>query len=525
MSRRPPSTPPTIAGFSAIRLLGSGGFADVFLYEEQLLKRKVAVKVLLAGDLAAGTLENFTNEANLMAQLSNHPSIVSVYQAGISEDGRPFIVMEYCSRPNLQARYRAAKFSEAEALKVGVQIAGAVETAHRGGILHRDIKPANVLVTDYGRPALTDFGIAAATGTDVQGGLSVPWAPPESFGSGARGDARSDVYSLGATIYTLLAGRTPFELPGGSNSSVDVMGRIQTGTLPPIGRPDVSAAFEKVLATSMAKDPARRYQTAMEFARALQRVQIELGITPTSVDVIEDVSDVDEHDEDDGLTRIRGVMTIEAQGPERTTTRPGVTVPGETAPAPAMLMQPPRTFTPPALPIPEPPVLEDTMLREPPAAVTPVEADAGQSQPADRRRLPVRAILIGVVATIAATALVTTLVLVFGNQRPAPAVAEPSKSVQPVDPVNPMSQPVPNVPAFSGKVRGGKAAFAWTNPAPQSGDAYLWRTVKSGARGGYTRVDQPSIAVPADPSGVTCIEVVVLRGTTLSSEPTMGCAK
>ncbi len=226
MSKRPPSTPPQIPGFSSIRLLGSGGFADVFLYEEQLLKRKVAVKVLLAGDLAAGTLENFTNEANLMAQLSNHPSIVSVYQAGISDDGRPFIVMEYCSRPNLQVRYRAARFSEAEALKVAIQIAGAVETAHRAGILHRDIKPANVLVSDYGRPALTDFGIAAATGSDSQAGLSVPWAPPESFVPGrAVTPAPTCTPSARPSTPSLRAGRR-------SRSRADPTPRRRDGTNP-----------------------------------------------------------------------------------------------------------------------------------------------------------------------------------------------------------------------------------------------------------------------------------------------------
>ncbi|MGB7963854.1 MAG: protein kinase, partial [Propionicimonas sp.] len=109
MSPRPPAPPPLLPGFTHVRHLGSGGFADVYLYEETLLGRKVAVKVLLAGELMAAALENFTNEANLMAQLSNHPSIVSVYQAGVSDDGRPFIVMGYCSRPNLQARDRAGR--------------------------------------------------------------------------------------------------------------------------------------------------------------------------------------------------------------------------------------------------------------------------------------------------------------------------------------------------------------------------------------------------------------------------------
>ena len=99
-----------------------------------------------------------------MAQLSHHPSIVTIYHAAIAADGRPFLVMEYCSRPGLAERYRQERISVAEALRIGIRLASAVETAHRAGILHRDIKPANVLTTDFGWPALTDFGIAATTG-------------------------------------------------------------------------------------------------------------------------------------------------------------------------------------------------------------------------------------------------------------------------------------------------------------------------------------------------------------------------
>ena len=100
-----------------------------------------------------------------MAQLSHHPSIVTIYHAAIAADGRPFLVMEYCSRPGLAERYRQERISVAEALRIGIRLASAVETAHRAGILHRDIKPANVLTTDFGWPALTDFGIAATTGS------------------------------------------------------------------------------------------------------------------------------------------------------------------------------------------------------------------------------------------------------------------------------------------------------------------------------------------------------------------------
>ncbi|QJU55577.1 protein kinase [Herbiconiux sp. KACC 21604] len=325
-ARRPPSAPPEIPGFSYVQLLGSGGFADVFLYEQRMPRRRVAIKVLLREALTDGARESFDAEANLMAQLSTHPSIVTIYQADISEDGRPYLAMEYCPKPNLGARYRREKISVAEALRIGVQVAGAVETSHRAGILHRDIKPANILVTEYNRPALTDFGISVAlVGGDEQEsvGMSIPWSPPEVFAATPSSGAAADIYSLGATVYTILAGRSPFEVPGGANSGLDLIGRIQTARLAPTGRADVPPSLEQVLATAMAKNESDRYSTALEFARALQKVQLELSMSVTPTDVLDEHVPTDEIDEeDDGNTRIRGIVTIDPTGPAPATTPP-----------------------------------------------------------------------------------------------------------------------------------------------------------------------------------------------------------
>jgi serine/threonine protein kinase len=243
-TKRPPAPPPQLPGFTYLELLGSGGFADVYLYEQQLPRRRVAVKVLLPDRLTTGSAEEFTAEANVMAMLSTHPAIVTIHQAGVAGDGRPYLVMEYCPKPNLQARYRAEPFSVAEALRTGIQVAAAVETAHRAGVLHRDIKPANILVTEYNRPALTDFGIASsdATGAGASAGLSIPWSPPESFADAPQSGPRSDVYALGATLYSLLAGRSPFESPGRRNTGADLIERIVSQPLPPLVRPARSSA-------------------------------------------------------------------------------------------------------------------------------------------------------------------------------------------------------------------------------------------------------------------------------------------
>ena len=284
----------------------------MYLYEQQLPKRRVAVKVLLTERMSSGSVEEFTAEANVMAMLSTHPAIVTIYQAGVARDGRPYLVMEYCPKPNLQVRYRREPFSVAESLRVGVQVAAAVETAHRAGVLHRDIKPANILVTEYNRPALTDFGIASTTSAAAESaGLSIPWSPPESFADMPRSDPRSDVYALGATVYTLLAGRSPFEMPGSAT--------------PP---PSSSTASSR---SAAAARPRRRARLARARARAgdgevagrslRERARVRAGAAE-GADRAVALGHADRHprrrvaedaseDDDDGLTRVRGVVSID----------------------------------------------------------------------------------------------------------------------------------------------------------------------------------------------------------------------
>ena len=287
--RRQPSIPPRIPGFEYVRLLGMGGFADVFEYRQELPRRSVAVKVLLSGSLEQEAREAFFAEANAMAQLSHHPSIVTVYHADIAPDGRPYLVMEYCSRPGFGTRYRMERFTVAEVLRTGIRVASAVEAAHHLGILHRDIKPANILATDFGWPALTDFGIAATLGSSMAAtGMSIPWSAPELLSEHPTGDARGDVYSLGATVYSLLAGRSPFEVPGKANSPADLLSRIERSPLPPIEREDVPAGLAAVLARAMSKDPERRFLSALAFAHALQTVERSMQLPVTSIDLSQD---------------------------------------------------------------------------------------------------------------------------------------------------------------------------------------------------------------------------------------------
>lgn len=290
MTRRLPSTPPSLPGFSFIRVLGAGGFADVFLYEQNMPRRLVAVKVLLAEVVNDEVRRMFQAEANLMAQLSSHPSILTVYQASVAADGRPYLVMEYCSA-TLGQRYRAVQLPIAEVLSIGVRIASAIETAHRQGVLHRDIKPSNILTTAYGHPVLADFGIAATLGQAEASdavGLSIPWSAPEVLLDEVSGTVASEVWSLGATVYSMLAGRSPFEVPGGDNGTMAIVNRIERARLRPTGRPDVPPSLEAVLARAMSKRPADRQASALEFIRDLQAVEEELALAQTPLEVAMD---------------------------------------------------------------------------------------------------------------------------------------------------------------------------------------------------------------------------------------------
>src|SRR5690606_29790364 len=144
VARRLPSSPPILPGFSYLHVLGSGGFADVFLYEQNMPRRPVAVQVMLRAVVTDQVRQTFQAEANVMAQLSAHPAILTVYEASVSADGRPYLVMELCS-PGLASRYRAERIPVPEVLRIAIKIGSAIEAAHRAGVLHRDIKPSNIL--------------------------------------------------------------------------------------------------------------------------------------------------------------------------------------------------------------------------------------------------------------------------------------------------------------------------------------------------------------------------------------------
>ncbi|MCJ1706322.1 serine/threonine-protein kinase [Microbacterium sp. VKM Ac-2923] len=288
MPQRLPSSPPILPGLAYIRPLGSGGFADVFLYGQDMPRRDVAVKVLPSDVRDADLLRMFNAEADVLAHLSAHPSIVTVYQAGISADGRPYIVMEYCPG-SLAQRFRVERMPLAEVLSIGVRMSGALESAHHAGLIHRDVKPSNILVTTFGAPVLADFGISSSLvrqGADEMMAMSVPWSAPEVVAEQTAGTVASEVWSLGATVYSLLAGHSPFERrEKGQNSREQLRRRIARASYTDVARADVPAALQQVLAQSMSRNPSARHASALAFGEALQTVQVDMGLPATPLEV------------------------------------------------------------------------------------------------------------------------------------------------------------------------------------------------------------------------------------------------
>ena len=538
MSRkRPPSPPPEIEGFEYVSIIGSGGFSDVFLYQQRRPRRRVAVKVLLHEWTNEGQREAFEAEADLMATLSTHPSIVTMYEADVASDGRPYLAMEFCSRPNLGARYRSERLSVPDVLRIAVQVAGAVETSHRAGILHRDIKPANILVTEYGHPALTDFGISSTLDdAGLAEGMSIPWSPPESFAEPPRTSVSTDVWGLAATTYSLLASRTPFEVPGGSNSSADLVSRIESAPLQPTGRHDVPASLERVLGTAMAKNPEARYPTALAFARALQSVQTDLSFAVTPIDLLDDRGQVRDDDggapepadEDEVGTRLREVVSVDPRGPAAASG-------GLVTSAPAAASRPSWTASAPTTTGTAAGVLADdlgdtvhrSMAPSAPATQTGTAAPSAPTEaPAPGRSRMTTGLVVGLVAVVAA--LVVTLAVVLwpdGTQSPGgePTAVATGVGDDPAPPADNLGGLVPAVTELQGKVSGDKVVFTWTNPDPVDGDTYGWREPKALEEAHYQQVKEPTVTVDKAESGETCVEVVIVRQGAFSIEPQGVC--
>jgi eukaryotic-like serine/threonine-protein kinase len=271
--------------YRIVRRIGSGGMADVYCAEDTHLGRQVALKVLhrrFAQDQEF--VERFRREASAAAGLQ-HPNVVNVFDRG-RHDGTYYIAMEHLTGRTLKDIVAAeAPLSQERVVELGMQILEAAGFAHRHGVIHRDFKPHNVIVDDADHPKVTDFGIARAGASEMTETGSImgtaQYLSPEQA-QGHAVTAASDLYSIGVMLYELLAGRLPFE----GDSAVSVALKHLSEAPPAISqfRLDVNPALESVVMAALAKDPARRWQSAEEFAAALGAAGAQLGTGATGQD-------------------------------------------------------------------------------------------------------------------------------------------------------------------------------------------------------------------------------------------------
>ncbi len=312
-------TPPKIPGFSVQSLLGRGGFADVYLYKQKRPERKVAVKVLRELGSREGR-QVFTTEADALAATCAHPAILSLFQTGKLPDGRPYLVLQYCPVANLSQRVRRQPLSLAESLDTTIRLAGALETVHRAGLAHRDVKPANVLFSEFSTPVLSDFGLALPLGKPLAHrdvlGLSVPWAPPEQHDENSLAEATSDIYSLAATMHSLVTGCSPFEIPGGDNSVSELTQRV-LHSVPRLDAPQLISPLREILAWALQHDPAERPESAAQFGATLQEVQRRLSLPLTSMDIASDNPTLAQVVTDPDATRLKDASGSQGSVPDQ----------------------------------------------------------------------------------------------------------------------------------------------------------------------------------------------------------------
>lgn len=275
--------------YEIISRLGAGGMGEVYLAHDTQLDRKVALKLLSEKFTEnAEWLRRFYREAKAASSL-NHPNIITIHEIG-QQDGIHYIAAEYIEGQTLRLSLAKGRMKVAGAINVAAQMASALAAAHAAGVVHRDIKPENVMLRPDGFIKILDFGLAKfiePKRDEITGKLSqlntdpgvvmgtVNYMSPEQ----ARGlalDTRSDIFSLGVTLYEMLTGRAPFEGETTSDIIVAILDREPQRLSQSLG--DISAELERIVAKSLRKDREERYQTVKDFQLDLKSLQQELEL-------------------------------------------------------------------------------------------------------------------------------------------------------------------------------------------------------------------------------------------------------
>ena len=261
--------------YEIVGKIGAGGMSDVYKAKDHTLGRFVAIKVLkqeFSEDVNFVT--KFRTEAQSAAGLE-HPNIVNIYDVG-SQEGMYYIIMEYVEGITLKTYIeKKGQLTFKEAISIAIQMCTGIEAAHKHNIIHRDIKPQNIIISKEGKVKVTDFGIARAVDSNTVSSNamgSVHYVSPEQ----ARGgycDAKSDIYSVGITMYEMITGRVPFD---GDSTVTVAMKHLQENITPPSQyAPDMSKALEKIILKCTQKSPERRYESTTLLIQDLKRALVD----------------------------------------------------------------------------------------------------------------------------------------------------------------------------------------------------------------------------------------------------------
>ncbi len=274
--------------YEIIEQIGAGGMGEVYLAKDSRLERKAAIKVL-PGNVAQDEerMQRFVREAKSASAL-NHPNILTIYEIGETENTH-FIANEYIEGDTLRERLKSSRLNLKSSLEIAIQVASALDAAHRTGIVHRDIKPENVMVRPDGLVKILDFGIAKLTELLNEADLDAPTIKAQTrpgmiIGTAAymspeqaRGqtvDARSDIFSFGVMLYEMLAGKPTFQ----GENAMDVIGSILNKEPVPLSRqaPEVPHELERIVNKTLRKDREERYQTVKDLLIDLKDVKQDL---------------------------------------------------------------------------------------------------------------------------------------------------------------------------------------------------------------------------------------------------------